>query len=248
MLLLLISVSTLVQAQEEKGYSSPHIFGACVSVGDKDAAVALDWSRLHGIGKKKQRFNIGYGVRYTGFLGANKLYTTAPSKFTSTVQGPGTIFSETIENNIDTLAITKSSQTNSINASIHLQYRLGKAGRAEIGFNIDAIGFSFGSNKTGTIVSSVLDANSPPVVDAKPTVLNLLLTSDNDIGSLNSEFYLRYWLSSKVALKTGFTFYFSEYQTKQKLSFDQGRISNDRFRYKSGMFMLGISWSPLVSK
>jgi hypothetical protein len=226
-------------------YRQQHIVGLSTSYSTGNFAAALDWSHLHGIGKGKKRFKIGYGIRYTGYIGADKQYTTAPSKFTSTVQSLGTLFSETILDNIDTLTINNTGQTNSVNVSVHLEYTLGKGMRTDLGFNIDAIGYSFGTKKIGTITSSVLDASSPPVIEATPTKLNLLLTSDNDIGSLNSEFYLRRWNKQKnLALKVGFTFYFSEYTTTEKLSFDNGRILNDRFRYKSSMAMIGICWKP----
>lgn len=242
MVACLMSLSGL--AQDSVAYRKGHTFGLSVSLGSGDFATALDWSHLHGIGKGKQRFKVGYGVRYTGYIGADKHFTTAPSKFTSPVQSIGTIFSETILDNIDTLTINNTAQTNSVNLSVHLQYTIGKRMKTDLGFNIDAVGLSFGGKKTGSITSSALDPESPPVVEAHPTAVNLLLTSDNDIGSLNSEFYARYWISKKVAIKAGFTFYFSEYTTEEKLSFDNGRIMNDRFRYKSSMAMLGVSWKP----
>jgi hypothetical protein len=85
------------------------------------------------------------------------------------------------------------------------------------------------------------------VANAKPTTLNLLLTSDNDVGSLNSEFYVRYWLSPKIGIRAGYTFYFSEYTTDRAIGFDNSRIVNDRYRFKSSLIMLGISWKPFNS-
>ncbi|HEX6224292.1 MAG TPA: hypothetical protein VFZ52_07775, partial [Chryseolinea sp.] len=73
---------------------------------------------------------------------------------------------------------------------------------------------------------------------------NLLLTSDNDIGSLNSEFYLRYKFNSKLSLRAGYAFVFSEYRTHTSLSFDEGRIVNDRFRYKAAMAFVGVTFKP----
>ena len=40
---------------------------------------ALSWYRLHPIALKK-RFAIGYGIRYTGAVGQNGDYVTAPAK------------------------------------------------------------------------------------------------------------------------------------------------------------------------
>jgi hypothetical protein len=224
-----------------KSYKKHHVFDLAASVGSREMTAALSWNHLHGFGKKKQRFKVGYGLRYTLYAGSIKEYTTAPSKYTSTAQGLSTIFSETIADNIDTIAFANP-VVHSVNLSIHLQYTV--LSKLDVGFNIDAVGFSFGSKKQGSILSNVLDINESPVSNAKPTSLNLLLTSDNDIGSLNSEFYLRYWVSKKVGIKAGYTFYFSEYTTDRSIGFDNSRIVNDRYRLKSGLIMLAVSWKP----
>jgi hypothetical protein len=202
---------------------------------------ALSWSHLHGIGKKKQKLQLGYGLRFTSFIGANKFFTTAPSKYTSDVQGPGTIFSETINENIDTIT-TATALTFSLNLALYINYTL--TPKIDVGCNIDVIGFSFGPSKSFNVISSVYDAGQEPVQRASPTTFNLLLTSDNDIGSLNSEFYLRYKFNSKFSVRGGYAFLFSEYQTDEALSFDEGRIVNDRYRYKASMGFVGVTLKP----
>jgi hypothetical protein len=184
---------------------------------------------------------VGYGVRFTSFAGANKYYVTAPSKYTSPVQSIGTIFSETIKENIDTVT-TATAFVNSLNLDIYIQYAISK--RIDIGFNIDAAGFSFGPEQQFNIISSTLDPGQSPVVAGSPTRWNVLLTSDNDIGSLNSEFFIRYAIRSKIGVRAGYTFLFTEYTLDRELSFDGGRIMNDRYRYKASMAMIGVSYKP----
>ncbi|MFX9101094.1 hypothetical protein ABTN51_19460, partial [Acinetobacter baumannii] len=77
------------------------------------------------------------------------------------------------------------------------------------GFNIDLIGFSFGTQKTG-IYSHY---GSSSLVQAKPTAFNLLLISDNDLGSLNSELFVRYKVDKKWSVRAGTSFLFNEYKT-----------------------------------
>ena len=255
--LILLILSTIIgleklSAQDSTkscncNYKFNNNYDLSFSQGNKEILGAFSWSHFHGIGHKKQRFKIGYGLRFTSYYGYGngKNYTTAPSKYTSTVQGPTTIFSETIENNIDTVSFSNP-QVNSLNISINLQYSISK--KFDVGFNIDAIGFSFGGKQPGSVISSVYDPGQPFLVSAKPTSLNLLLTSDNDIGSLNSEFYLRYWISEHLGIRAGYSFYFSEYTTNQSLNFDAGRIQNDRFRLKSSLLMLGITYRPFTKK
>jgi hypothetical protein len=228
---------------QEKSYRYQNYFDLAASAASGEFSTALAWSHLHGIGKKKQKLKVGYGVRFTSFIAANKFYTTAPSKFTSDIQNPFTIFSPTIEANIDTIT-TATASTHSLNLALYFQYDI--TPRFDVGFNIDVIGFSFGARKNFNILSSSYDPNQAPVQSGSPTNFNLLLTSDNDIGSLNSEFYLRYWITKKVGVRAGFTFLFSEYRTDQNLSFDNGRIINDRYRNKAGMALLAVSYRPFT--
>ncbi|HEY9045842.1 MAG TPA: hypothetical protein VIN08_08100 [Ohtaekwangia sp.] len=235
-----IAPATLAQESPARYYEQ-HYFDVAVSGGSGKFAGALAWNHLHGFGKKQQRFKAGYGVRFTGFVAANKYYTTAPAKYTSTEQNLGTIFSKTLQENIDTIT-TATAATYSVNLAVYLQYTLRP--RLDIGVNIDLLGFSFGSEKRFNILSSVYDAGQAPVQQASPTSFNLLLTSDNDKGSLNSEFYIRYWLTEKIGIRAGYTFLFSEYRTKQNLSFDNGRIMNDRYRYKAAMALVAVTFKP----
>jgi hypothetical protein len=208
-------------------------YDLAISVG-KGLTIAPSWSHFHKIGKKG-KFQVGYGIRLTSLFGNKVEHITAPAKFTTANTGLGVIFQETIEANLDTLTLERI-QVNSINISINLQYAFTK--QWEVGFNIDALGVSFGGEQKGTFLA-LSQGRSPSQETANPTTLNLLLTSDNDIGSLNSEFYMRYWFNNKWAVRGGFTFTFSEYTSSRKLVFD-----NDRFRAKILLFMLGITFSP----
>jgi len=197
-------------------------------------SLALSYHSLYG-----GRFKIGWGIRYTGFAGKSTELVTASAKLTYGKTNPSVLFSETIESNLDTLTLNKV-QTNALNAVIILQFAISK--RFEVGFNIDAIGFSFGAQQTGRFQSaseSMALNNSEQT--AKPTAFNLLLISDNDLGNLNSELYARYWISERVALRAGLSFNFVEYTTDRKLTFD-----NDRFRYKSLLPMVAVSFSPFA--
>lgn len=241
LLLLLLCGTLSAWAQHKISHTSSSTFDLALSTGAGTFSGALSWSRLHRVTKKIPGLRVGYGVRFSSFVAANKFYVTAPAKFTSPVQNLGTIFSETIQENIDTVT-TATAATNSINVAIFIEYSISP--RLDAGFNIDAVGASFGGRKDFNVISSVFDPNQSPVQAGSPTRLNLLLTSDNDLGSLNSEFYLRYWLKKKIGLRAGFTFLFSEYTLDTKLSFDAGRIMNDRYRYKASMVMLGVTYKP----
>jgi hypothetical protein len=227
-------------SQEQNAPQRSNSFDLGLSASGGKFSAAASWSRLHGVAIEK-RFKVGYGIRFTSFVAANKYYTTAPAKYTSPVQNLGTIFSKNIDANIDTIT-TATASTNSLNLAVYLQFDISP--KLDAGFNIDAVGLSFGPKKQFNIISSTFDPNQAPVQSGSPTRFNLLLTSDNDIGSLNSEFYLRYWVTEKVGLRLGFTFLFSEYRTDNELSFNGGQVVNDRYRYKAGMALLAVSFKP----
>ncbi len=235
-----MNAQEFVSTQKNSYLSHTYVDGSG-SIGKQQGTAALSLIHLHGIGHKKQRLKIGYGLRFTSYVGANKLYRTAPAKYTSTSQGPFTIFSADVPQNIDTIA-TVTPQVNMLNLSINIEYSISKT--IDLGFNIDAVGFSFGSKQKVNVLSSSFDGNQAPVTYAKPTSFNLLLTSDNDIGSLNSEFFMRYWITPKLGLRAGYSFLFTEYKTESKLSFDHQRIQNDRYRLKSSLFLLAITFRP----
>ncbi len=128
----------------------------------------------------------------------------------------------------------QSPQTNSINASINIDYKI--SSKITVGFNIDAIGFSFGAEKKGNYINGTQGKNT----EGKPTAFNVLLISDNDQGSLNSELYLKYLCTDKWAIKTAAQFLFTEYTTETEVQ--QFPSPNDRFRNKSLLFAVGISY------
>ncbi len=207
---------------------------AVASTGDF-TSFALSVNQLHSIGRSR-RFRLGYGLRFTSGFGGKTDYATAPARLTSGTKSIVALFTETIANNIDTLHLSKA-QVNSLNLSINLEYAITK--RLSVGANIDAIGFSFGSKQSGTFQANapVRSSLSGSVQEGKPTAFNLLLISDSDLGSLNSEYYVRYQVRPQLSLRAGLGFLFTEYTTTRKLTFE-----NDRFRSKNYLPMVAVSY------
>jgi hypothetical protein len=167
-----------------------------------------------------RRFSIGVGLRHSTHIGTKQEFTTAPPEFS------------TDEKLVDTLTLANSSVT-SLNLALDFRYKVFK--KLSIGFNIDAIGFSFGPDQTGNLVASPVAFSAK----AKPTSLNVLLIGDNDIGTLNSEFYLVYHATEKLGLKLGLSYLFTEYSTDRKYV---SGIDNDRYRNKSMGGALGVQY------
>jgi len=202
------------------------------AIGNTEGTIAVSFNLDKNLGKK-HRIVAGLGARFTSYLGKNQYYITAPAELTSGDTGPGVIFKENIDANIDTFLI-KTAQVNSLNLLVTLGYNVST--KLLLRFNIDLIGFSFGKSANGNYINGSQGAMEP----SDPTPFNLLLVSDNDKGSLNSEFFARYLLKDKWGVKGGVQFHFTEYTTDTEVQ--QQPAPNDRFRNKSLMFMLGVSF------
>ncbi|MDI9879373.1 hypothetical protein [Flectobacillus longus] len=226
LLLTLYTITTFGQyAKTEENIDLSIAFG-------QSFAPSLSYQKLYGLGQSK-RFKIGWGLRANGFFSGEKNYRTAPARLTSGQSSIFALFSDDLVSNIDTLQLSKSS-LGSLNAKIVLQYSFK---RFDVGFNIDAIGISFGGKQTGKFLSSESSSLNNSIQSASPSVFNLLLISDSDLGSLNSELYASYHLDSKWSLRTGLSFQFLEYKTDRLLTFE-----NDRFRHKTLQPFLAISY------
>lgn len=219
-----------IHAQSTKPYFAKNNFWAAqLAFSGKEISPSAYWLKQHAFGSK-QRFRLGYMLRFTSYF-ANKVpYQTAPAQYTSGETGPQVLFVENIPQNIDTLSFYRA-QVNSLNLGIQLEYQVYK--RLSLAFNIDALGFSFGNDQSAYHKRNISTTN------ARPTDLNLLLVSDNDIGSLNSEFLVKYEVSQHFTLQAGFGFLFTEYTTDQAF-----KLGNRRFRNKSELFSLGFSYTP----
>lgn len=236
--ILLLLSPLLASAQQSSQYDfRPRVRTADLSVATngKLSSVALTINQLHGLGRS-HRFRVGYGLRFTATTASQLDYVTAPAKLTSGTQSFVALFTENINDNLDTLLLSKT-QTNSLNVSIHLEYGITR--RFDVGINIDAVGYTFGGKQSGLFVSNRPTRSSlhNTVQAAKVTPLNLLLVSDSDIGSLNSEAYVRYRVTPTLSVRGGIGFQFTEYTTDRKLTLD-----NDRFRAKNAGVQLAVAY------
>lgn len=195
---------------------------------------SVSYQKLYGIGDRK-RFKIGWGVRLNTFFSGERDFITAPAKLTSGKQSIAALFTENIASNLDTLRLNNSSVAY-LNSKIVLQYSFKKL---DVGFNIDAFGFTLGGSQTGKFFANESKSLNGSSQTAKPTAFNLLLISDSDIGSLNSELFARYWISNRFAIRGGASFQFIEYKTDKVLTFE-----NDRFRNKNLMPFIALTYSP----
>jgi len=146
------------------------------------------------------------------------------------------VFAGHEEKNLDTLTLQRP-LTTSLNLSVNLGYYLSE--RWFAGFNIDLIGFTVGRTTSGILHSNGTTTTDP---STKPASFNVLLTGDNDYGSLNSEFFLKYKLSGRWDLRAVYQFFFAEYKTQTIKQIAPDGTEVDRFRNKANLFGLGVSY------
>lgn len=191
----------------------------------KEFAPSITYQKNYGIGTKK-KLSMGWGFRANAYFGGEKSYLTAPAKLTSGKQSIVAFFTEYKPEKIDTINFSKSSLF-SVNALINLQYSFKKS---SIGFNIDAIGLTFGGKQSGVFNASESPSLNKTNQNGIPTTFNVLLISDSDRGSLNSEIYYKRTLKNNNAFRFGLSFQFLEYTTDKILTYE-----NNRFRHKTLM-------------
>jgi hypothetical protein len=225
----LLSLSPACSQENNKSQSFAEFTAAA---GKYRGSISLAFYHDWHIGKRKKA-SVGLGARLTGFTGSNLYYITAPAQLTSDSKGPAVLFKENIPENIDSLLIS-SPQVNAMNMVINLSYQLTR--KFTLGFNIDAFGFSFGGKTRGNYINGI----EGKITNATPTSLNLLLVSDNDKGSLNSELYGKYFFHEKWSFKLAAQFLFTEYTTENKVQ--QYPEENDRFRNKALLASAGLCY------
>ena len=226
--LVLLPVIGIAQTPPKRSTDQATIMAGA---GSYRGSLSLSYEHNWQVGKKR-RLDVGLGARFTSFLGANITYITAPAELTTESTSPLILFRENIEANLDSILV-KSPQFNFLNLFINIGYRISP--KVYVGFSIDATGFSFGKETRVNFITGNIGKNTL----ANPTAFNILLISDNDKGSLNSDLYFKYSVNEKWAIRAGAQFLFTEYTTKEKVQ--QFPMENDRFRNKSLLGAIGVS-------
>ena len=235
--LAIMLLSNISVAQEKKQRAVDNFIDLTAGIGSSQGTGAVSYVYNWKVGKRK-KLELGLGARFTSYFGSNLYFKTGPAKLTSGKTGPGVLFASDITPNIDSVLFSKA-QINSLNLSINFGYNFTK--KFSIGLNIDAIGFSFGKKQNGIYYGNNFATGVP--VTAKPTPFNLLLISDNDKGTLNSELFARYKWNDSWGVKLGLQFLFAEYTTDTKVQTTPGGDKNDRFRKKMTGVGIGVTYN-----
>ncbi len=206
------------------------------TIGESQGVLAASYVHNWRLGTKK-KWEAGLGLRWSSYFGVKTDFTTAPARLARSTTFPFLIvFAEHLTKNEDTLNVQRPF-TNSLNLSANFGYNFNS--RLSAGFNIDLIGFTFGRTTSAILTSNGVTKAEPA---AKPAPFNVLLTGDNDYGTLNSEFFLKYSLSKRWAIKADYQFVFVEYKTTTIKQIAPDGTQVNRFRNKVNAFGLGVAY------
>ena len=233
--LLIVLFAVASDAQQLQKPHTSKMFDLTATLGADQGSLAAAFIHNWRLGERR-KFEIGPGIRLTGYGGTKKDFITAPAKLARTNTAPFLIvFAGQQESNFDTLTLQRPLLF-MLNFSLNLGYHITPKWYG--GINIDVIGVSFGRAS-----SAVLTSNGTMVTEpvAKPTSFNLLLTGDNDKGSLNSEFFLKYQISNRWAAKAVYQFLFTEYTTTTTMQVAPDGTNVYRFRNKVNAGGIGVT-------
>lgn len=164
---------------------------------------------------------IGTGARFTGFTGKDIYFTSAPADLYGNAEKEDSLFGPT-------------PYIYAVNGFVNFGYQF--SDRLQVGFDLDAIGFSFGPTGTPSFIAEGVEQTS----EAKPTTFNALLGGANDLGTLNGGLYVRYKVTDKVGVRLTYHTLFTELTTT---TIEQTvPVTNDRFRHGANLIGLGASY------
>jgi len=235
-LMLFVGAHAMLHAQAIPAPRVNQFADIAGTVGSSQGSVAGSYVHNWRLGKKR-KWEAGLGLRLTSYFGTKKDFTTAPGRLARSTTVPFVIvFAGQETQNWDTLTVQRPFTT-SVNLSANFGYHFNEKWSA--GFNIDLVGFSFGRKSSAILTSNGVTRTEPA---AFVPSFNVLLTGDNDYGSLNSEFFLKYKLSPRWGIRAIYQFYFAEYKTKTiKQTAPDGTLV-DRFRNKANTFGAGVAY------
>ncbi|MGB0432590.1 MAG: hypothetical protein ACPGLV_19085 [Bacteroidia bacterium] len=177
-------------------------------------SLSLSAQKQFSIGAK-QRLKLNLGLRFSTIGFGELEYYSAPIDYFL------------IPEKTDTLVLSNSGQNNlaiMLGASYLIKNKI------ELGFNIDAVGYTFGQSRTATFNPQGANITD----EVSPNQITALLVGANDIGMVKAEFFGAYRINDKLAIRLGLANSFVEYKTSTEL-----QTGNDRFR--------GISSMPFVA-
>lgn len=207
---------------KSKPWKENHYVDMSLGIGKKIFTGSVAWSKMFNIAWKK-RIRLGGGLRFNMANVTDRTYLTA---FPARPDG-GTFDSLYLDDH------TVYSLNLTLNADVSFTHWL------DAGLNIDVVGVSLGES-TNASYRSASFSPAASAEQAKPELLNVFAFGNNNRGTLNTQFYLRFWPEENCYVKAGFSLYHLTENTVNTLNY-----SNNRFNTYSYMGFVSLGWTPL---
>lgn len=194
-------------------YGNPHYGGG--------ANIQYTW----GLGRGRQIFNVGAGLRVNTFFTKRRFYQTSSNELVELNRGGA-----------DTIYFPKI-QTNTLNAYFILQLHIKRG--VDFFFTSDIGGINFGDKRKGYFRSYETYPEPPGIeVSTEPYAFNVNMYENNSYGSIMSEAYLSVLLSNFLRYRIGINYLRNEYKVNQPLP-----MNGNRFSQRHYMVMMGLAFN-----
>ncbi len=222
-LLFTISFNSQLHAQDSAKHKAQSFLELGYGLNGDAAVLSTGYYRHWKLSQTKkvwQHIYIGTGARFNSF-GGKDIYL---------VSSKAGIYKTTDEDSI----LAPAPAIYSVNTFLNIGYQI--TPKLQAGFDIDVIGLSFGPNGSPTFISN----GQEQTIKVNPTPINTLGINASNIGSLLSNIYVRYNITSRWGLCLSSQKTYAEIKTEEVLQTEP--TTNQRFRYVSRLVGLGVSY------
>jgi len=233
-LFALPSVGQNMRKKLKKRTSEACMYGNVGFYGNPHWSAGANIHYLHGIGRKRQTFSVGAGLRANVFNTKKRDYTTSSARLSSLNPGGA-----------DTLYMPEV-QTNTLNAYIALKIHI-KQG-VDIFFTTDIGGVNFGDNKNGYFRSYETDPIPPGVkYTSAPYAFNLNIPTGDAYDSILSEIYGSFRLNKVLNWRLGFNLFRNEYKIDRNIPMNGKRFYQNNWMVMSGL-AFDLHWHKTLAR
>ncbi len=190
---------------------------------------------LHGIGRKRQTFSVGMGMRANLFFTKKRDYTTSSDVLSALNPGRGG----------DTLYMPEV-QTNTLNAYVAMKIFVKRG--VFIHINTDIGGINFGDKQKAFFRSYETNPLPPGrEYNTEPYAFNLQVPGKESYGTIMTEVYGSFKLSDVLYWRLGLNYLRNEYKVDRLVYMNGTRFSQNNWMVMSGL-AFDIRWHKTVEQ
>jgi hypothetical protein len=192
--------------------------------------VGVNVHYMLGIGRNRQRFSIGLGLRQYNFFAKNREYKTSDQKLIASLKnGPDSVYVNKVNSSL-------------LSGYLAMQFHIKRG--IDFGVNLDLGGITFGGNKDGYFHSYELTLTDPKKVTVGSYGYNSnSLLGRNGYGSTINEAYFQFSGGNIMRYRLGFNYFVNEIELNTPQT-----GNGTRFRTDNYMVMGAIVWNVRHNK